>query len=191
MDVLPVKDLYVECKIGTPVDITLHAVAPIPDGTLGGTLAWPMNIHDSTRSMIGHLQRHNYSGTDTVVGVKVLVRGLYHETALDVRMKLLHAGKSVVLTGGSGVRNSRDSTRAFGKPNPRATAYLSNLKHQRVKHEKTFVQTVVPGVGFDYLFKDVEGQNLADANMYPLSYSASSTMNGDNTAVSNHLVSPS
>jgi len=142
---VPVDSEY-DMNQGSELEIPLLAATPLPDkNQKGGQLNWPIYISPDT---FGNENRFD----DIVVNNVILtLRGLYHESSGDLVMKLAHQGIAVTLS------ENRGETRRFGIPANRDYAKLSNHREQRT----AFGESVLSGIGFDYEFGDLVGNNLA------------------------------
>lgn len=108
-------DSVVAVNENTETVVSLTAAIPIPDANeQGGQLLWPIMVEES----------ENNSAL-TVESAQLTIRGLYHESASDLTIRLLHEGNGAVLV------QQRGEGRMYGFPTPRNYWDLSNLKQKR------------------------------------------------------------
>ena len=121
-------DFDVSTAMGSDQTIELRTNVVIPDAS---ELNWPVVVMPSQANF-------------TVSNITVLLRGLYHERASDLRITLRHAGRSAVLVD----RCCGDY--AFGKP--RTRPHRAETPGQ-VNNEADYLH--VRGDGYNYYFEDL------------------------------------
>jgi hypothetical protein len=150
-----------DMNMGSELLVMLSTVTALPEPDVaGGQLNWAILVSADPLGV---------GLNDVVVDtVSVELRGLYHESAGDLDVRVSHAGRSSFLS------SNRGGSRAFGAPftRPYQEVTQSALRH------RDFVSWPVAGRGFDYSFSDLTGVNLA----LGAAGQQSSSMDGDNTA---------
>ena len=104
-----------------------------------------------------------------VAKLEVMVRGLFHEHASDVRIELIHGSVTAVLVDGRG------GSKQFGRPRKRVHSAAGDPRgdqkqpnpplSQRTAEHKDVPLASIEGDGFDYTFSDLPGPNLALGKM--------------------------
>ena len=108
-------DFDVDVNENTETLIPLRAAVPIPDADdHGGQLLWPIAVEETENTSLL-----------TVETAQLTIRGMYHESASDLTIRLLHEGNAAVLVQERGV------DRMYGFPTPRKYWDLTNLKLKR------------------------------------------------------------
>lgn len=152
-----------DVDMGSEALIPLQAAAPLPEKTYkGGQINWPIHIPEFA---LGGASQFDDMVVDNIA---VTVRGLYHEWAGDVTMKILHEGAASTLTA------ARGEERRLGRPAERPYWALSATRQKRWQYG----EDLLAGEGYDYRFADLVGNNVA----LGMPGEQSSSMSGDDTA---------